>query len=164
MLQIFLCPPSLARKRTWNKKYPICVLLPNPAEVECRSSEEQDAELQRNEGTKKVPVLGQDVLSDCRERCLYLFGRTGREKEEWYQHFVRASRGTPSSSRGEARAGEMWPLWLLLCAGTDPGWELHLWQEDKPLVGSSECGGDGGAQSQEHLQQQGEPGGSPSPA
>ncbi|XP_054699468.1 testis-expressed protein 2-like isoform X2 [Grus americana] len=103
--KIFLCPPSLARKRTWNKKYPICVLLPNPAEVECRSSEEQDAELQRNEGTKKVPVLGQDVLSDCRERCLYLFGRTGREKEEWYQHFVRASRGTPSSSRGEARAG-----------------------------------------------------------
>ncbi|XP_075624303.1 testis-expressed protein 2 isoform X2 [Balearica regulorum gibbericeps] len=103
--KIFLCPPSLARKRTWNKKYPICVLLPNPAEVECRSSEEQDAELQRDEGTKKVPVLGQDVLGDCRERCLYLFGRTGREKEEWYQHLVRASRGTPSSSRGEARAG-----------------------------------------------------------
>ncbi|NXI96809.1 TEX2 protein, partial [Psophia crepitans] len=115
--KIFLCPPSLARKRTWNKKYPICVLLPNLAEVECRSSEEQDAELQRDEGAKKVPVSGQDILGDCRERCLYLFGRTGREKEEWYQHLVRASCGTPSSSHGEARAGEMWQLWLLLCVG-----------------------------------------------
>ncbi|XP_076207064.1 testis-expressed protein 2-like isoform X2 [Aptenodytes patagonicus] len=103
--KVFLCPPSLARKRTWNKKYPICVLLPDLADVECRSSEEHNAELQRNEGTKKVPVPGQDVPGDCRERCLYLFGRTGREKEEWYQHLVRASRGTPSSSHGKARAG-----------------------------------------------------------
>ncbi|NXD62166.1 TEX2 protein, partial [Eolophus roseicapillus] len=98
---VFLCPPSLARKRTWNKKYPICVLLPEPAEGECRSSEEHDVELQRDEGTKKVPGPEQDIPGDIRERCLYLFGRTGREKEEWYQHLVRASRGTPSSSHAE---------------------------------------------------------------
>ncbi|NXJ97167.1 TEX2 protein, partial [Corythaixoides concolor] len=122
--KVFLCPPSLARKRTWNKKYPICILLPVRADMECRSSEEQDAELQKDEGTKKAPVPGQDVPGDCRERCLYLFGRTGREKEEWYQHLVRASRGTPGSSRGEAGAGEMWPLWLPLCTGIDPGREL----------------------------------------
>ncbi|XP_026714706.1 testis-expressed protein 2-like isoform X2 [Athene cunicularia] len=103
--KVFLCPPSLARKRTWNKKYPICILLPDPADVESRSSEEQDVELQRDEGTKKALVPGQDVPENCRERCLYLFGRTGREKEEWYQHLVRASRQTPSSSHGEARAG-----------------------------------------------------------
>lgn len=133
MLQVFLCPPSLARKRTWNKKYPICVLLPNPAEVECRSSEEHDTELQRDEGTKKALVLGQDVPGDCRERCLYLFGRTGREKEEWYQHLVQASRGTPSSSHGKARAGKKQPSWPLLCVGTDPGWELHVCWEDKAL-------------------------------
>ncbi|NXX94874.1 TEX2 protein, partial [Centropus bengalensis] len=113
---VFLCPSSLARKRTWNKKYPICILLAEPAAVECRSSEEQDAELRRDEGMKKAPALGQDIPGDCRERCLYLFGRTGREKEEWYQHLVRAARGTPSSSRGEARAGET--------MGTGPGWEL----------------------------------------
>ncbi|NXS67706.1 TEX2 protein, partial [Pandion haliaetus] len=112
--KVFLCPPSLARKRTWNKKYPICVLLPDPAEVECRSSEEHDTELQRDEGTKKALVLGQDVPGDCRERSLYLFGRTGREKEEWYQQLVQASRGTPSSSCGEARAGEKQPSWPLL--------------------------------------------------
>ncbi|NXS41595.1 TEX2 protein, partial [Balaeniceps rex] len=116
--KVFLCPPSLARKRTWNQKYPICILLPDPVEVECRSSEEHDAELQRDEGTRKAPVP--DVPGDCRERCLYLFGRTGREKEEWYQHLVRASRGTPSSSRGEARAGEKQPSWPLLCVGPAP--------------------------------------------
>lgn len=133
VLQVFLCPPSLARKRTWNKKYPICVLLPNPAEVECRSSEKHDAELQRDEGTRKALVLGQDVPGDCRERCLYLFGRTGREKEEWYQHLVQASRGTPSSSHGEAGAGKKQPSWPPLCVGTDPGWELHVCREDKAL-------------------------------
>ncbi|NWR77523.1 TEX2 protein, partial [Centropus unirufus] len=113
---VFLCPSSLARKRTWNKKYPICILLAEPAAVECRSSEEQDAELRRDEGMKKAPALGQDIPGDCRERCLYLFGRTGREKEEWYQHLVRASHGSPSSSRGEAREGET--------MGAGPGWEL----------------------------------------
>ncbi|XP_051487704.1 testis-expressed protein 2-like [Apus apus] len=102
--KVLLCPPSLARKRTWNKKYPICILLPDLGEVECRSSEEHNPELQRDEGMKKGPVPGQDVPGDSRERCLYLFGRTGREKEEWYQHLVRASRGTPSSSHGEGRA------------------------------------------------------------
>ncbi|NXG66496.1 TEX2 protein, partial [Hemiprocne comata] len=117
--KVFLCPPSLARKRMWNKKYPICILLPDRAEAEC-SSEEHDLELQRDEGMKKGTVLGQDVPGDTRERCLYLFGRTGREKEEWYQHLVRASRGTPSSSHGEARAGEMWPLWPPLCMGLAP--------------------------------------------
>ncbi|NXK35540.1 TEX2 protein, partial [Piprites chloris] len=117
--KVFLCPPSLARKRTWNKKYPICVLLPEPAEGEGRSSEEHDMELQGDEGTKKVPVSGQDIPGDCRERCLYLFGRTGREKEEWYQHLVQASRGTPSS-HGDTRAGETWPSWPLLCSRTHP--------------------------------------------
>ncbi|XP_068063374.1 testis-expressed protein 2-like isoform X2 [Anomalospiza imberbis] len=103
--RVFLCPPSLARKRTWNKKYPICVLLPEPAEGE--GSEEHDTELQGEEGTRKVPVAGQDIPGDGRDRCLYLFGRTGREKEEWYQHLVQASRGT-ASSHGDTRAGTGW--------------------------------------------------------
>ncbi|XP_065500980.1 testis-expressed protein 2-like [Caloenas nicobarica] len=102
--KVFLCPPSLARKRTWNKKYPICILLPEPADGECQTGEQHGVELQGDEGTKKMPVPGQDVPGDGRESCLYLFGRTGREKEEWYQHLVRASRGTPGSSRGDTRA------------------------------------------------------------
>ncbi|NXY19699.1 TEX2 protein, partial [Atrichornis clamosus] len=130
--KVFLCPPSLARKRTWNKKYPICVLLPEATEGEGRSSEEHDPELlQGDEGTKKAPVSGQDIPGDCRERCLYLFGRTGREKEEWYQHLVQASRGTPSS-HGDTRAGEEQPPRPLLCARTDPG---------TPLSSGSSSGG-----------------------
>ncbi|NWH75265.1 TEX2 protein, partial [Piaya cayana] len=143
--KVFLCPASLARKRTWNKKYPICVLLSAPVDVECRSSEEQDAELWRGEGMKKAPAPGQDAPGDCRERCLYLFGRTGREKEEWYQHLVRASRRTPSSSCGEARAGEMGLLWLRLCPGTDPEQELvhaeRMSMGPAPLSSGSSSGG-----------------------
>ncbi|KAM6114265.1 testis-expressed protein 2-like [Pterocles gutturalis] len=101
--KVFLCPPSLARKRTWNKKYPICILLPDPADAECRSSED-DGELQGDEGVTKALAAGQDIPGEGRERRLYLFGRTGREKEEWYQHLVRAARGTPGSS-GRAGAG-----------------------------------------------------------
>ncbi|XP_035195907.1 testis-expressed protein 2-like isoform X1 [Oxyura jamaicensis] len=103
--KVFLCPPRLARKRLWNKKYPICILFPARADTEHRSSDEHGTELQGDEGTKKPQVPTQDVPGDCRERCLYLFGRTGREKEEWYQHLLRACHGTPSSSHGEARPG-----------------------------------------------------------
>ncbi|NXR42180.1 TEX2 protein, partial [Zosterops hypoxanthus] len=113
--KVFLCPPSLARKRTWNKKYPICVLLPESAEGEGRSREEHDTELQGDEGTRKIPaVSGQDIPGDCRGRCLYLFGRTGREKEEWYQHLVQASRGR-ASSHGDTRAAKR------SCDSTSPG-------------------------------------------
>ncbi|XP_068765067.1 testis-expressed protein 2-like [Struthio camelus] len=100
--RVSLFPPSLARKRMWNKKYPICVLL--PADAECRAGGEPDTDPQRAGGAQPQ-VPGQDVAGDVRERSLYLFGRTGREKEEWYQHLARACCGAPSSSRGEARPG-----------------------------------------------------------
>ncbi|NXO07757.1 TEX2 protein, partial [Oriolus oriolus] len=134
--KVLLCPPSLARKRTWNKKYPICVLLPEPAEGEGRSSEEHDTELQGDEGTRKVPVSRQDIPEDCRERCLYLFGRTGREKEEWYQHLVQASRGTPSG-HGDTRTGEEQPPRPLRCAGTDPGTQSLALQSSTSSSGGS---------------------------
>lgn len=160
VLQVFLCPPCLARKRLWNKKYPICILFPDRADTEHRSSDEHGTELQGDEGTKKPQVPIQDVPGDCRERCLYLFGRTGREKEEWYQHLLRACHGTPSSSRGEARPGEMRPL---LRTRTEPGLGAAPLQEDRLWVGSGERGGGAGTglTSLEFVQQQGEPGGSP---
>ncbi|NWV22887.1 TEX2 protein, partial [Origma solitaria] len=141
--KVFLCPPSLARKRTWNKKYPICILLREPAEGEGRSSEEHDTELQGDEGTRKVPVSGQDIPGDCRERCLYLFGRTGREKEEWYQHLVQASRGTPSSL-GDTRAGESSHHGLCFAPG-QPWWaamsmEGHEGAQTPQSSGSSSGG------------------------
>ncbi|NWS89412.1 TEX2 protein, partial [Toxostoma redivivum] len=134
--KVFLCPPSLARKRTWNKKYPICVLLPEAAEGQGGSGEEQDAELQGEEGSRKVPVAGQDMPGDCRDRCLYLFGRTGREKEEWYQHLVQASRGT-ASSHGDTRAGEGQPPEPLLWARVDPAAQFLAPQSSGSSSGGS---------------------------
>ncbi|NWX33063.1 TEX2 protein, partial [Notiomystis cincta] len=137
--KVFLCPPSLARKRTWNKKYPICVLLPEAAEGEGRGSEEQDAELQGEEGTRKVPGAGQDAPGDSRDRCLYLFGRTGREKEEWYQHLVQAARGT-ASGHDDTRAGEEQPRGVTASAqakrfhSTPPGMGWAPSAEDIPAT------------------------------
>ncbi|NWY92567.1 TEX2 protein, partial [Loxia curvirostra] len=135
--KVFLCPPSLARKRTWNKKYPICVLLPEPAEGE--GGEQRDTEPQGEEGSRKVPVAGQDTPGDGRDRCLYLFGRTGREKEEWYQHLVQASRGT-ASSHGDTRAGEGQPPRPRLWARTDPGTQCLGGQQWRDSSGSSSGG------------------------
>ncbi|NWT81217.1 TEX2 protein, partial [Lanius ludovicianus] len=135
--KVFLCPPSLARKRTWNKKYPICVLLSETAEGEGRSSEEHDTELQRDEGTRKVPVSGQDIPGDCRERCLYLFGRTGREKEEWYQHLVQASHGTPSSHR-DTRAVPWWAAMSMEGHGGAPRVAQTLQSSGSSSGGSAE--------------------------
>ncbi|XP_025909687.1 testis-expressed protein 2-like [Nothoprocta perdicaria] len=84
---VSLAPHGLARKRMWNKKYPIHVLL--PAEPP---------------GTQPQ-APGRDVDGDTGKRSLYLFGRTGREKEEWYQHLARACRGAQGSSHGEGRTG-----------------------------------------------------------
>ncbi|NXI72019.1 TEX2 protein, partial [Anseranas semipalmata] len=127
--KVFLCPPCLARKRLWNKKYPICILFPDRADTEHRSSNEHGTELQGDEGTKKPQVPSQDVPGDCRERCLYLFGRTGREKEEWYQHLLQACHRTPSSSCGEARPAR--PAHVPMSPGTGPA----------PQSGASSSGG-----------------------
>ncbi|NWZ73957.1 TEX2 protein, partial [Acrocephalus arundinaceus] len=146
--KVFLCPPSLARKRTWNKKYPICVLLPEAAEGEGKGREEHDAEPQGDEGSRKVPVAGQDIPGDGRDRCLYLFGRTGREKEEWYQHLVQASRGT-ASSHGDSRAGEGQPPRPLLWARADPGtpwWAAMSVEEPKVQPGCSGSSSGGSAE------------------
>lgn len=70
--KVSLLPSGLARKRIWNKKYPICIVLAQGA----------------HEGQEEVegPVA------------LYLFGRTGRDKEEWFQHFLSASKPEAKST------------------------------------------------------------------
>lgn len=83
---MYLLPQNLARKRLWNKKYPICIDLGK-----------QDDFMSKAEGEK--PEAGDGARGEergwsppSRELTLYLFGRTGREKEEWFQHFLAASR------------------------------------------------------------------------
>ncbi|KAM3598045.1 uncharacterized protein V6R79_012725 [Siganus canaliculatus] len=116
--KIQLVPQSLARKRVWNKKYPICIELAK-----------QDDFMSKAQGEK--PDAGEDKLSGATEKLertdkcekaegsssaeepkrptsgggdltIYLFGRTGREKEEWFRRFLLASR-----MKSEGRSGSL---------------------------------------------------------
>uniref|UniRef100_G3T1Y6 Testis expressed 2 n=1 Tax=Loxodonta africana TaxID=9785 RepID=G3T1Y6_LOXAF len=96
--KIYLVPKSLARKRIWNKKYPICIELGrqddfmSKAQTDKETSEEKppaEREL-AGEDPKKPPLEG--TRSGQRDQILYLFGRTGREKEEWFRRFILASK------------------------------------------------------------------------
>ncbi|XP_071390922.1 testis-expressed protein 2-like [Centroberyx affinis] len=86
--KVSLLPPVLARKRVWNKKYPICIIL-----AEGEVGEESLIEGEDEERTERQTTLDPQLPVT-----LYLFGRTGREKEEWFQHFLSASRAGAKSS------------------------------------------------------------------
>lgn len=98
--KIYLVPKSLARKRIWNKKYPICIELGrqddfmSKAHTDKETSEEKllaEREL-GSEEPKKPPQPQQGARAIHRDQILYLFGRTGREKEEWFRRFILASK------------------------------------------------------------------------
>ncbi|XP_062999493.1 testis-expressed protein 2-like [Elgaria multicarinata webbii] len=94
--KVFLFPHGLARKRMWNKKYPICILFPDQVDLSSKGSSEQDVDIPREKSAKKSQAPSQENplkhLPELQERTLYLFGRTGRDKEEWFQHLAMASR------------------------------------------------------------------------
>ncbi|XP_077595841.1 testis-expressed protein 2 [Stigmatopora nigra] len=78
--KVLLLPAILARKRIWNPKYPICIHLTGAV----NSQEEATV--------------------------LFLFGRTGREKEEWFRHFLLATtergRDQPKDGRCPPPSGD----------------------------------------------------------
>ncbi|XP_076154920.1 testis-expressed protein 2 [Alosa pseudoharengus] len=108
--KVFLLPAALARKRVWNPKYPICITL---AEGEQPVTEELRDEAQAGGGGGGGGVGGggggQQQHQHHREDrpvkltaaakprpgrhavTLYLFGRTGREKEEWFHQLQAAA-------------------------------------------------------------------------
>lgn len=95
-----LLPPGLARKRLWNKKYPVCITL-----AEGEREEESPAHPQEEDGgAQKDAAAAKDLRLPVN---LYLFGRTGREKEEWFQQFLSASRVQASTSAEESPGKEM---------------------------------------------------------
>ncbi|XP_057699703.1 testis-expressed protein 2-like isoform X1 [Corythoichthys intestinalis] len=102
--KVHLVPQSLARKRIWNKKYPICIELGKQDNF--ISKVENDTNENGAEGTgAQEPARS---MSSSRDLTLYLFGRTGRDKEEWFQRFISASMtkvdlkkaASPASSKG----------------------------------------------------------------
>lgn len=99
--QVYLVPPGLARKRVWNKKYPICIELSRQddfmSKAEGDRSEPGDAV-----GTSEGGEASRGASSpSSRDLTLFLFGRTGREKEEWFQRFLSAS--NPKVTRKASR-------------------------------------------------------------
>ncbi|KAH0631759.1 hypothetical protein JD844_019525 [Phrynosoma platyrhinos] len=110
VLKVFLVPPGLARKRMWNKKYPICILFPDQLDQNSKGTGDQDPDHQREKSAKKRPTPGQETPvkhpAENQEKMLYLFGRTGRDKEEWFQHLARASR-VESSEPHNANPSEL---------------------------------------------------------
>ncbi|XP_019939769.2 testis-expressed protein 2-like isoform X1 [Paralichthys olivaceus] len=93
--KVYLMPQSLARKRVWNKKYPVCIELGKQddfmSKAEGWDASEGTSIRDRGEGSGGLQERG-SPSSSSRDLTLYLFGRTGREKEEWFQRFLSASR------------------------------------------------------------------------
>ncbi|KAG9277465.1 testis-expressed protein 2 isoform X1 [Astyanax mexicanus] len=98
--KVSLVPPGLARKRIWNKKYPICIELAKQDDFMSKAEGERTSEDKENtditvEPRKPSSVSLQDggrAGSDREPPTIYLFGRTGREKEEWFHRILLASR------------------------------------------------------------------------
>ncbi|XP_042360706.1 testis-expressed protein 2-like isoform X2 [Plectropomus leopardus] len=113
--KIYLVPQSLARKRVWNKKYPICIELAKQEDFMSKAQGEKPEageekltglgeKLERADKCEKVEVSGsaeepKRPTSGGGDLTIYLFGRTGREKEEWFRRFLLASR-MKSEGRG----------------------------------------------------------------
>ncbi|XP_068999862.1 testis-expressed protein 2-like isoform X1 [Embiotoca jacksoni] len=106
--KIYLMPQSLARKRVWNKKYPICIELAKQEDFMSKAQSErpeagedklagQGEKLERTDKGEKAegPASVEEPkrpTSGGGDLTIYLFGRTGREKEEWFRRFLLASR------------------------------------------------------------------------
>ncbi|XP_032304104.1 testis-expressed protein 2 isoform X2 [Coturnix japonica] len=109
--KISLVPKSLARKRIWNKKYPICIELSRQddfmakAQTDKENAEEKSSEKvdSNNEESKKAQD-GAKCTSQ-KDQVLYLFGRTGREKEEWFRRFLLASKLKSEAKKLSSKPG-----------------------------------------------------------
>lgn len=94
--KVFLLPFGLARKRIWNAKYPICIQL-------AAGWKHQEGERGGLTENFKVDLGAESAQTGSKQShdpptTLYLFGRTGREKEEWFHHLLLASMDTEVES------------------------------------------------------------------
>ncbi|XP_026171857.1 testis-expressed protein 2 [Mastacembelus armatus] len=115
--KIFLLPSVLARKRLWNPKYPICIQLAGAA----NTRNDEGGRLEESGGGVKGaeapanPKQSSSTQAHDFATTVYLFGRTGREKEEWFRHFRFASMYTESEKeRDRQRSGRY------VCKAGDP--------------------------------------------
>ncbi|XP_051987681.1 testis-expressed protein 2-like isoform X1 [Xyrauchen texanus] len=115
--KIYLVPHGLARKRVWNKKYPICIELAKQDDFMAKAQGDKIEAVE-----EKTPAAGDRIeavgTSEEPKRAhtepvLYLFGRTGRDKEEWFRRMLFASKlksdakkpsGRPTSCLSHSRS------------------------------------------------------------
>ncbi|KAB5554066.1 hypothetical protein PHYPO_G00045840 [Pangasianodon hypophthalmus] len=120
--KIYLVPHSLARKRVWNKKYPICIELAKQDDFMSKGDQtEAEEEKVLAPGERTEGVVSSEETKRSTDPVLYLFGRTGREKEEWFRRMLLSSRlkaeirkpsgllasCLPSYSSGSSQAGAL---------------------------------------------------------
>ncbi|GFO02316.1 testis-expressed sequence 2 protein-like [Plakobranchus ocellatus] len=97
---VYLVPDGLVKKRIWSKKYPICIDLNinKSTNGEPGSSMKHiSSDPNMSDKKDKSHVHGFEIVTEekCEHRVLYLFARTGREKEEWFRRLAAAAKGTP---------------------------------------------------------------------
>ncbi|XP_077979681.1 testis-expressed protein 2-like [Glandiceps talaboti] len=80
--KIFLLPEGLCRKRWWSKKYPICIQLAKKGTKAQRKLAESPTDVPMPDNAKGFDIIQRE---ECTDTKLIVFGRTGREKEEWYR-------------------------------------------------------------------------------
>ncbi|XP_035987990.1 testis-expressed protein 2 isoform X1 [Fundulus heteroclitus] len=136
--KVFLLPPALARKRVWNPKYPICIQLhagggASPGEEDAEQVEKAAADRAADRAAADRAAADRaaadraaaDRAAPIRPAStapvrLFLFGRTGREKEEWFHHLLLASKdGEAEKERDEQRPGRC------LTRADDPAPSIH---------------------------------------
>ena len=94
---VYLLPQGLVRKRVWSKKYPICISFPKANITTIKDSNQSPSDSPESSPLDKdiefdFEIVKEDALA---ENILYLFARTGREKEEWFKRFSAAAAGKP---------------------------------------------------------------------
>ncbi|XP_018416733.1 PREDICTED: testis-expressed sequence 2 protein-like [Nanorana parkeri] len=103
--QVFLFPYGLAKKRLWNKKYPICIELCSSEDLNSQEKGDKDG----GESPRQDREDSEKIAGDFKAGTLYLFGRTGRGKEEWYQHLLQVIQGSMAGrqdgTRSDSRTG-----------------------------------------------------------
>ena len=99
--KVSLLPPTMTMKKVWSRKCPICIVLERASAVSedvtfnnKSTDEEDDFEVLHT-------LKEQDSFDDF--GVLYLFARTGREKEEWFNHFRKLLRDNSESSHSNER-------------------------------------------------------------
>lgn len=125
--KVMLLPEKLSKERLWNRKYPICLLVPSeehysqqtrdpwaslPESPSCSPDDDLPREY-RDCGTAGRDAAAKDSSakdggresgakdgqSPSDHEVLYLFARTCREKEEWFRRFQQAIRSSNPDAR-----------------------------------------------------------------